>query len=121
MKKMLVLTGLCLMMFQPLLAESLILDSGDTQDWVRIMYQGYPKYQDTMIRPTALLKFQTQDIPKNAVIEYAVLGYRALSCTSGATITVSYVSDDSWSFDRTDAEDLYLWPVEGTLGTYPTG
>ena len=120
-KRILLVAGLCLAFVPLLRADELILDSGDTQDWVRIMEQSYPKYKDTMIRPTALLKFQTGEIPAGVKIVEAKLSFRQVRTQSGATITVSYVSDDSWSYDRTEAEDLYSWPVESILGTYDTG
>ena len=120
-KRILLFFGLCLALVPLLRAEELILDSGDTQDWVRIMEQAYPKYKDTMIRPTALLKFQTGEIPAGAKIEYAEVWFRQVSTQSGAVITVSYVSDDSWSYDRTEAEGLYSWPAQSVIGTYITG
>lgn len=121
MKRMLCMLGFGLILLQPLWAEVVILDSSDIQDWVRVVEQNYPKYKDTLIRPTALLKFRTVDLPKGAKIEYASLRIRALKCAYGAVITASYVSDDSWSFDTTDAGDLYQWPVEYSVGYYNSG
>lgn len=121
MKGLLLFFTFCLIGLQPLRAEVVVLDSGDIQDWVRIMEQSYPKYKDTMIRPTALLKFRTDDIPADAKIENAYLRFYVLKCASGATISLSHVTDDSWSFDTTGAEELFLWPVDSVIGSYPSG
>lgn len=112
---------LSLVLCSSLGAETIILDSGDTQDWARIMSSDYPKYKDTLIRPTALLKFVTGDIPSTAVITHATLYFKRVKTVAGATITVSYVSDDSWTFDKTDAGDLYGWHVNSFIGSYQTG
>ena len=121
MKRLSLLLVFGLIGLQPLGADQMLLDSGDALDWVRIAEQSYPKYKDTMIRPSALLKFSTADIPANAKIDYAYLRFYVLKCSSGATISLSYVTKDNWSFDTTDPQKLYDWPVESLLGYYSSG
>lgn len=121
MKRILLYAGICLFLCASVGAETVILDSSDTLDWARVMSYNYPKYKDTMIRPTALLKFVTGTLPANATITSATLYFKRFRTMSGATITVSYASDDSWSFDLTDVPDLYNWPEKATIGTYQTG
>lgn len=121
MKRYALFIFFCAILAQPSWADWMVLDSSDTQDWVRVMEQHYPKYKDTMIRPTALLKFDTDDIPSPAAIQSAYLIFYVTRSEPGATITLSYVTDDSWSFDLTEAEDLYNWPVKAKMATYETG
>lgn len=106
---------------QPLYADWIVLDSSDTQDWVRVMEQSYPKYKDTMIRPNGMIKFQTGDIPEDAKVTSAHLYFYVIKSAPNDVITISHVTNDSWSFDSTAPEQLYQWPVESKIATYNTG
>jgi hypothetical protein len=103
------------------LAKTLILDSSDTVDWVRVKYDGYPKYQDTTIQPIGLIKFRTSDIPNGSSIKSAFLYFYVHASKPGALITASYSSDDSWSNSNSDPQDLYNWPVDFEIDSYQSG
>lgn len=105
----------------PALAEVLILDRSDADDWVRLLAVNHNKDKDTILRPNALLKFDLADLPARAVINRATLYFYTEASSTQATIALYHVTDDSWSSLGSAPEDLYGWPVSNLLLNYQTG
>jgi len=118
---LLLLTGIIATPLRPALADVVIIDSGDTIDWARVMTSYHWKDKDTVLRPNALLKFDLGDLPAGAVITAAGLYFYTEKSRAGGTIAVGHVADHSWSFLATDPGALYKWPVVQTIFRYPTG
>jgi hypothetical protein len=106
---------------RPSAADTLIIDSSDTTDWVRLLADYAWKNQDTILRPVALLKTKLNDIPAGAVVTKAELHFYVERTQLGGTVSVNYVKDDAWSFLLKTPSELYNWPIDHTIASYGTG
>ena len=79
-------------------SQTLIIDSGDATDWVRLLADYAWKDQDTILRPVSLLRMRLNDIPPGTLVAKAQLFFYVEQTQLGGTVSVNDVEDDGWSF-----------------------
>lgn len=105
----------------PIVANALIIESGDTNDWVRLLVGEPWKEQDTILRPVSLIKMKLNDIPAGASVTSATLFIYIEQSQPGGAVSVNAVTDDSWSYLLNTSDQLFNWPVDHTIASYATG
>lgn len=103
------------------LYERLVLDSSDVVDWGRVSVSYAWKEQDSVLLPSALLKFDLSDLQQGAIVRSATLNFYVEESQPGGTVSVHHVANDGWSFLESSHAELYNWPTDHLLASYNTG
>jgi hypothetical protein len=114
--------------FKVVLTTTLTLTSQDSPDWVSTSFQNnrYYKSKTTYLavskyKAKSLIKFDISKIPQGAIINSAQFYFYPQLTAAGTTISLDYVSDDSWSFSQNSAESLWGWPTLHAISNWPSG
>lgn len=101
--------------------DSLIIESSDTTDWVRMLADYNWKNQDTILRPVSLIKLKLSDIPVGTTVSAATFYIYVEQSQIGGTVSVNAVTDDTWGYLSNTPFELYNWPIDHVIASYTTG
>ena len=101
----------------PAAADTIVLDSNDVTDWVRVFSSGTWKQKDACLHPNSLVKFDLSQVIDPANVTSARLYFFVEAVEPGVAIELWHVGDDSWSYGSREPAELWNWPTADLIST----
>ncbi|MFH1144899.1 MAG: CARDB domain-containing protein [Candidatus Eisenbacteria bacterium] len=99
-------------------ADTIVLDSDDCSDWVRVFSSATWKQKDACLHPAALLKFDIPAFHDPSQIVDARLHLFVEAARGECAFEIWHVLDDGWSYAGNEPLELWNWPVSDLVSAH---